>query len=267
MQDFIEMQDNSLGEIVYNAMVLYRFGDLGAKIDTSLSREIKKDTDVAAEDAPLQLRLRLHNRFNMDLNNVYAMEVTTSDEAFTIETSVNVYHDDFLKANFDLVCMDVFADVLKDVNVEFALKRFDYNYTNSLNHWKAAKEKQYIIDPQVDRQKEMHDLFVNFHDQAVSQAAGLGSVRLSDFLKFQREVVLQERRLTYARSKILKIQHLGTHAGFRKLMECPQFFSVLLLEYCLVPLFLVNELYIMSLIYKRNLENIRAVLRKRVQEV
>jgi len=41
---------------------------------------------------------------------------------------------------------------------------------------------------------------------------------------------------------------------------------MLLLEYCLVPLFLANELYIMSLIYKRNLEDIRTVLRKRVQE-
>ena len=267
MQDFIELQDDSLAGIVYNAMSLYRFGDLGAKIDTSLSREIKKDSDVAAEDAPLQLRLRLHNRFNMDLNNVYAMEVHAVENGTAVETSVNVYHDNFEKADFDSICLEVFTEALRNADVAFALKRFEYNYTNSLNHWKAAKEKQYIIDPQVDRLKEMHDIFMQFREEAFAQSQPFLKESVSSLLAFQPEIQLQERKLSYARSKILKVRHVAKAENFARLQGAPRFFSVLLLECSLIPLFLVNELYVMSLIYKRDLDSIRAALRKRIQEV
>lgn len=266
MKDFIEIQNNTLDEIVYNSMLLFRHNDLGAKIDTSLNREIKKENETPTTDAPLQLRLRLHNRFNMDLNNVYAMEMIPQDGDLTIETSVNVYHDDFNLDDFKSLVIDVFNDVLKGVDTEFLLKRFEFNFRNAVLHWKAAKEKQFIIDPQVDRLKEMYDLFVQYSALAQEQAGESTSEKISDYLVFTPDIILEKRKLTYAKSKILKVEHKCPAGKYENLMTRPQFFSLLLLEYCLVPLFLANELYVMSLIYKRDLGDIRTVLHKRILE-
>lgn len=267
MQDFIEIKCNSDEEIIYNAMVLFRHGDLGAKIDTSMSREIKKESESQREDLPLQLRLRLHNRFNMDLNNVYAMEFRERGEGFTVETSVNVYHDDFDQETFDSMVRDIMDVVLRPVTFGFLMRRFHYNYRNTLNHWRAAKEKQFIRDPQVDRLKVMHDAFAQFLCLMKGQAEGLDDTPAREFLEFKTDIELVERKIAYSRSKILKVDHHVSKNGVEKLRGCPQFFSAVLLEYCLVPLFLVNEKYIMSLIYKRDPREICAVLKKHVQEI
>jgi hypothetical protein len=79
--------------------------------------------------------------------------------------------------------------------------------------------------------------------------------------------VLEKRKMSYAKSRILKVHHKMSAAAHDTLSANPQLFSAVLLEYCLVPLFLANELYVMSLIYKRSLDDIRTILRKRVQEV
>jgi len=267
VKDFIEIQDNTLEEIVYNAMILFRHNDLGAKIDTSLNREIKKETGAGAADSPTQLRLRLHNRFNMDLNNVYALEIYTEARHKVVETSVNVYHDDFKLEDFQLPAADVFEKNLRDVNMDYVMKRFQYNFRNATLHWKAAKAKQFIIDPQVDRLKQMHDAFEQFSKKAKSQLKPLHDKKIREFLTHKEDVVLEKRKMSYAKSRILKVYHNISAPAFTTLMEHPQLFSALLLEYCLVPLFLANELYVMSLIYKRSLDDIRTILSKRVQEV
>jgi len=265
--DFIEIRDNSPEEIIYNAMVLFRHSDLGSKIEISVNREPKKETDIIQGSLPMQSRLRLQNRFNMDLNNVYAVELIRSEASAMIETSVNVYHDDFNLDDFNLMAMDVFAGILQKVDFQYLLKRFAYNYRNALPHWKAAKEKQFIIDPEVDRMKEMYDAFSSFRELAESQLQPVKSRPVSEWLTFAPEIILEKRKLSYAKSKILKIQHRLTGEAAGALSAQPQLCSLLLLEYCLVPLFLANELYVMSLIYHRKLEDIRAILGKRVQEV
>ena len=267
MKDFIEIQDNSLDEIVYNAMILFRNNDLGAKIDTSLNREIKKDTEVPEADAPLQLRLRFHNRFNMDLNNIYALELIPQDDGLLVETSVNVYHDNFNEEEFTGLVHDIFKDVLTKKNVEFINQRFTYNFRNTSLHLKAAKEKQFIIDPEVDRLKEMHDVHAEFKDMVEAQVKSVLKKKANDLLKIDSDIILAKRKITHAKSKILKISHLCSDKQKAKFMASPQFFSILLLEYCLVPLFLANELYVMSLIYNRDLEDIRTVLKRRIEEV
>jgi len=255
-----------LDEIVANAMILFRHNDLGTKIDTSLNREIKKDGETAEADAPLQLRLRLLNRFNMDLNNVYAMEFIPDKNALIVETSVNVYHDDFNLEDFTGLLLDVLKDPLKGVDIQFIANRFEYNFRNIILHWKAAKEKQFIIDPQVDRLKQMHDIFMEFLDLAKAQNQKILKAKADKYLTVSSDIVLEKRKFSYAKSRILKIIHRASPKKLEELKNKPQSFVMLLLEYCLVPLFLANELYIMSLIYKRNLEDIRTVLRKRVQE-
>jgi hypothetical protein len=266
LQDFIELQENTLEEIIANAMVLFRFNDLGAKIETSLNKEVKKDTEEAPAGAPLQLRLRLHNRFNMDLNNVYAMEVIPQGGGYAVETSVNVYHDDFNQDDFSQLVLDVFNGPLQDVDLAFILGRLEFNFKNTLLHWKAAKEKQFIIDPEVDRLKEMHDLFAQFHELVQAQLTPVAQRLAKDLLVFNADVILEKRKMTYAKSKILKIQHRINAKSLTLLEANPQLFSAVVLEFCLVPLFLANELYVMSLIYKRKLDDIRQVLLKRVQE-
>jgi hypothetical protein len=267
LQDFIEIQENSLNEIMTNAMVLFRFNDLGTKIETSLNREVKKDTIEAPAGAPMQLRLRLHNRFNMDLNNVYAMEVIPQGKGYAVETSVNVYHDDFNQDDFSQLVLDVFKGPLKDVDIAFILHRLEFNFKNTLLHWKAAKEKQFIIDPEVDRLKEMHDIFARFHELAKAQLPPLAKRQAKELLGFNAEVNLERReKMAYAKSKILKVQHRISGDSLTLLQANPQLFSALVLEYCMVPLFLANELYVMSLIYNRKLADIRKVLLKRVQE-
>lgn len=267
MKDFIEISDNSLDEIVYNAMILFRHSDLGAKIDTSLNREIKKDGETPEKDAPLQLRLRLHNRFNMDLNNVYAIELIPEANGLSIETSVNVYHDDFNLDDFTDLVLDLIQEVQVKLNVEFLIKRFAYNFRNTMLHWKAAKEKQFIIDPQVDRLKQMHDIFNQFSDMAREQAQECLTCPANDIIEINPNIVLEKRKFTYAKSKILKVVSHCSAERTTELQDKPQLFGMLLLEYCLIPLFLANELYVMSLIYKRNLEDIRTVLKRRIQEV
>jgi hypothetical protein len=267
LKDFIEIHENSLDEIVYNAMILFRHSDLGAKIDTSLNREIKKDGETPPEDAPLQLRLRLHNRFNMDLNNVYAIEIIPEDDGLVIETSVNVYHDDFNLDDFTDLVLDLIKEVQIKMNIEVLIKRFAYNFRNTMLHWKAAKEKQFIIDPQVDRLKQMHDVFNEFSESVKTQSDECLTCPANDFLEVNPDIVLEKRKFTYAKSKILKIVSRCSPKRTAELKEKPQFFSLLLLEYCLIPLFMSNELYVMSLIYKRDLEDIRSVLKRRIQEV
>jgi hypothetical protein len=252
---------------VYNAMILFRHSDLGAKIDTSLNREIKKDGETPPEDAPLQLRLRLHNRFNMDLNNVYAIEIIPDKDGLIIETSVNVYHDDFSLEDFTDLVLDLVKDVQVKMNIETLIKRFAYNFRNTMMHWRAAKEKQFIIDPQVDRLKQMHDVFLDFSENVKSQGEEYLARPANDFLEVNPNIVLEKRKFTYAKSKILKIVSRCSPERTAELKEKPQLFSLLLLEYCLIPLFMANELYVMSLIYKRNLEDIRNVLKRRIQEV
>ena len=204
MKDFIEIQDNTLEEIVYNAMILFRHNDLGAKIDTSLNREIKKET-TGQPDSPTQLRLRLHNRFNMDLNNVYALEIYPEARHKVVETSVNVYHDDFKLEDFQLPATDVFDKILRDVSMDYVMKRFHYNFRNATLHWKAAKAKQFIIDPQVDRLKQMHDAFEQFSKKAKSQAKALHDKKIREFLAHKNDVVLEKRKMSYAKSRILKV--------------------------------------------------------------
>ena len=267
MKDFIEIQENTLDEIMTNAMVLFRFNDLGSKIETSLNREVKKETEQAPPGAPKQLRLRLHNRFNMDLNNVYAMEVIPQGKGYAVETSVNVYHDDFDQDDFSQLVLDVFSGPLKDVDLAFILRRLEFNFKNTLLHWKAAKEKQFIIDPEVDRLKEMYDVFAQFHELAKTQLPPLAKKHAKELLAFNAEVILERReKMAYAKSKILKAQHRISGDSLALLQANPQLFSTLVLEYCMVPLFLANELYVMSLIYNRKLADIRKVLLKRVQE-
>lgn len=267
MKDFIQLQENSLDEIITNAMVLFQHNDLGAKIETSLNKETKKDAEPASAHAPLQLRLRLHNRFNMDLNNVYAMEIFSDASGLVVESSVNVYHDDFKQDDFNAMIMDVFNDVLKDVDLPFVRRRLDFNFRNAILHWKAAKEKQFIKDPEVEQLQQNHDRYALFHESLVEQFKQLPGKKIAEYLTFHPEVLLLNRKLEYAKSRILKIRHAIGAEQTRRLQEAPQFFTALLLEYCLVPLFLANELYVMSLIYKRNLPEIRTILRKRVQEV
>ena len=43
MKDFLMVQAESLDEVIYNAMILFKNSDLGGKIETSLNRELKKD--------------------------------------------------------------------------------------------------------------------------------------------------------------------------------------------------------------------------------
>ena len=266
MTDFIEIRDNSPEEIIYNAMALFRHSDLGSKIEITVNREPKKETDIIQGSLPLQSRLRLQNRFNMDLNNVYALELIRPEAEPLIETSVNVYHDDFNLDDFNLMAMDVFAGILQKVEFQFLPKRFGYNYRNALPHWKAAKEKQFIIDPEVDRMKEMHDAFANFRELVESQIQPVKTNKIAEWLTFTPEIILEKRKLSYAKSRILKIQHKLSGEAAASLSERPQLFSLLFLEYCLVPLFLANELYVMSLIYHRKLEDIRGILSKRIQE-
>lgn len=267
MSNFIEIRDNSLEEIIQNAMILFRHNDLGGKIETSLNSEIKKENKTAPDDAPMQLRLRLQNRFNMDLNNVYALEIFPTPDGRVIETSVNVYHDDFNLEEFTATILNVFNETLKNVDLTHVLRRFEYNYRNTFLHWKSAKEKQFIIDPHVKDLQEMHDAFVHFLTLAKDQLQPFDSCRIHDLLTFKPDILLEKRKQSYAKSKILKIQHTLPADVFDRLMAGPQVFSTLLLEYLLVPLFLANELYVMCLIYKRNLADIRTVLRRRLQEI
>lgn len=266
MKEFIETQDNTLDEIAHNAMVLFQHNDLGHKIETTLSREIKKTSDVPDPDAPLQLRLRLHNRFNMDLNNIYAIEISTSGGDLLVESSVNVYHDDFCEADFAGLIREIYAEVLSSVDINFLTQRMEFNFHTVFQQWQAASDKKYIKDPQLDTLKEKHAIYSEFRDRFKEQVSELLQKPASDFILFTDGLELEKRQKSFSKSQILKMHHRIPAESVEPLMQRPALFAVLLLEQCITPLFLANELYVMCLIYKRNLDEIRAVLKRRVQE-
>ncbi len=266
MDEFLRLNPSKVEDIIFNTLSLFKENDLGSQHTVSISEEVKKpeeDGDVERN----QYRMRFHGRFNIDLNNIYVIEIPEMEDGNrVVETSVNVYHDNFKNEEFNILVKDIFENTLHDVDVNFIFKRFDFNFNDKLKIWRAAEERKFIIDPELDKKKGMFKDYKEFLNSARDEAKGLSKSKIKEFLIFLPDVSLKIRKFPDSKSKILKIFHKVESDKFEKLLKKPHFFSILLLEYCLIPLHLINELYVMSLIYSRDFNQIRDVARKRIEE-
>ncbi len=267
MEEFLRLNPTKIEDIIYNTLSLFKENDLGSQHTVSISEEIKKpeeDGDVERN----QFRMRFHGRFNIDLNNIYVIEVPEKEKGKrVVETSVNVYHDSFENKDFNILVKDIFEGTLSDVNVDFIFKRFDFNFNDKIKIWKAAEERKFIIDPELDKKKAMYNDYKKFLELAKKEAKGLLKNKINEILQFLPDISLKIRKFPDAKSRILKIFHKLEKDKYEMLMKKPHFFSILLLEYCLIPLHLINELYVMSLIYNRDFNQIRDVAKKRIEEI
>ncbi len=265
MEEFLRLNPKSIDDIIYNTLSLFKESDLGSQHTVSITEEIKKPENDDDKERN-QYRMRFHGRFNMDLNNIYVIEIPEAKDGYVVESSVNVYHDKFKNEEFDILVKDIFEGTLKDVDINFLFLRFNFNFNEKMRLWRAADERKFIIDPELDRKKTMFRDFNTFLESAKEEAKDLNNGKVSEILKFLPEVTLESRKISTAKSKILKVFHKIESKKMETLMEKPHFFSILLLEYCLIPLHLINELYVMSLIYNRDFNQIRDVAKKRVEE-